>query len=227
MELNIVEETRKFLMSYISDKSCEYETIHTWRKDSTFIILHSLRVYSYAMKIMENEKSKLTSSDILLIQVSAILHDIGKCNGKEDHAIKSAEIVDNWLNENPQIADGIQDKEKLLAIISSHSDKDKPDNDLCSAIIKDADILDEIGVLSIFMTSNQIDRYSPYFFNKLLDRIQMFELKYCNNQMEKLNTFYAKQILQDKITFIRNFALQLKSELNGTEDLYSFFTEEQ
>ena len=105
MELNIVEEARKFLISYISDKSCSYETIHTWRKDSTFIILHSLRVYSYAMKIIETEKSKLTSSDILLIQVSAILHDIGKCNGKEDHAIKSAEIVDNWLNENPQIVE--------------------------------------------------------------------------------------------------------------------------
>lgn len=113
--------------------------------------------------------------------------------------------------------------ERLLNIIKNHSNKCTLEDDLCSSIIKDADILDETGILSIFMASNHIDRHSPYFFNELKQRVQIFELDYCDMLMSKLNTVCGKKILQDKINFIKKFIQQLGSELNGTEELYNEF----
>lgn len=225
MSLDIIEASKQFLSSYLQGKSCEYEINHPWRKDSTSVILHSLRVLSYVTDILQDEKVNLSTTDILIIQVSAILHDIGKCDVIENHANQSVKIIDKWLKENPNISSRIHDTEKLLRIIGIHSDKDKPENDLCSAILKDADILDEIGVLSIFMASNRIYRYSPFFFNELCDRLQVYEINYCDNQMSKLHTLRAKKILQDKIEFIKSFIKQLNSELEGTEELYRILSE--
>jgi uncharacterized protein len=221
MTKDILEESKEFLKTYTDGKVNEYETVHPWRKDSEHVLMHSLRVHSLALKILENERSRLSEDDAVLIQVAAILHDIGKYERKENHAEKSAEIVSEWLSKNPHLTEQIHSVDKLIAIIEDHSNKKVPEEDLSYAILKDADILDEIGVLSIFMASNWIDRSNPFFFNELHGRLKTFELSYCDKQMKRLNTDSAKGILQEKIDFINAFIQQLGSELNGTEELYS------
>lgn len=220
MEFDIVEEAKKFLKFYLAGMDCEYEQRHSWRKSSEYIILHSYRVYSIAMKLVEDEKLKLSEDDILLIKVSAILHDIGKRKSRENHAESSAKVAQEWINKNSCIKFQIKDVERLLYIIRNHSNKDEVEKDLCAAIVKDADILDEIGVLSIFMSSNVVDRNSPYFFNDLKTRLEEFELNYCDEVLKKLNTEMAKRILEHKKNFIKAFIENLEMELEGTEDLY-------
>ena len=220
MELDILEQSKNFLRAYSNGKECRNETLHSWRRNWEYTVLHSLRVYSLAVQILETEKYRLSDDDILLIKVSAILHDIGKCETEQNHAEKSAEIVSKWLIQNPSITFKIHNTDRLLAIIRNHSDKDRHEEDLCSSILKDADILDEIGALSIFMASNHIDRNSPYFFNELLNRLQAYELNFCNVQMNRLNTQCGKAILHDKIKFIKQFVHELSLEINGTEELY-------
>lgn len=225
MNLNFIEEAKNFLISYLEEKTCEYETKHPWRKDSKFIILHSLRVHSYVLKIIDNEFKDISHSDKLIIELAAILHDIGKVEVCNEHAEASAKIVCNWLNSNSKIISGIDDWRKLIRIIETHSDKDCKENDICSAILKDADTLDEIGVLSIFMASNQVDRQSPFFFNELLERLDTFEIDFCKRKIEKLNTDYAKKILREKMEFIKNFNLQLAVEIKGTEEIWELYKE--
>lgn len=219
MSLDVIELAKKFLISYLDGKTCDYEVTHPWRKDSKFIILHSLRVHSYAMKIIENEFYDISNDDKLLIQTAAILHDIGKIHGNNEHAKYSAKIVKAWLDANKEAAFSINNIEKLIRIIETHSDKENNEDDLCSKILKDADILDEIGVLSIFMSSNRIDKNSPFFFNELLERLSTVEIKYCQEKMSLLNTGYAKTLLKNKMDFIEEFNQQLYFELEGTHDI--------
>ncbi len=220
MDLNMIEEAKKFLAAYLEGKICDYEITHPWRKDSKFIILHSLRVHSYATKIIENEFCSISDDDRSIIEIAAILHDIGKIQSGEKHAKYSAEIVRRWLDSNTNIAGRIKDTNKLIRVIETHSDKEEKEKDLCSKIIKDADILDEIGALSIFMASNRVNKHSPFFFNDLLERLSTFELEFCERKMHQLNTSYGKKLLKEKMDFIEKFNEQLSSELDGTHDIY-------
>lgn len=220
MENNLLEQARAFLKECLIDKGLDYETIHSWRKDLKHVILHSYRVYSIAMKIIEIERERLSKEEILIIQLSAILHDIGKGEVMEEHAAKGAEIVEAWLCENPDINLTFEDRKRIVNIIRDHSNKENIEDDLCSAILKDADVLDEIGALSIFMASNRIDKHDPYFFNYLKERLETFELVYCDEKMKNLKTEAAKKILREKVEFIKGFIAQLEFEIEGTEELY-------
>lgn len=220
MRLNIIDEAKKFLYSYLEGKECNYEILHPWRKDAKFIALHSLRVQAYANKIINNQSVPLKEEEKLIIQLAAVLHDIGKIKAKKGHAKISAEIVQLWIEENPRIASAITDKERLIRIIENHSDKETKDEDICSGILKDADLLDEIGVLSIYMSSNRLDNRSPFFFNSLLERVGQQEIEYCNQEFLRLNTVFGKKLMEDKIEFIKTFIDQLSLEIEGTEELY-------
>lgn len=220
MENNLVEQAKKFLYQTLMDNELNYETSYPWRKDSKHVIFHCYRVYSIAMKIVGVEKENLSKEEILIIQISAILHDIGKVDVMEGHAAKGAKIVEAWLCENPDIDLTSETKKRIVSSIRNHSNKEEETGDLCSAILKDADILDEIGALSIFMTSNKIDKHDPYFFNELKEKLVIFELPYCDEKMKTLKTEAAKKILIEKIEFIKGFIAQLEIEIDGTDELY-------
>lgn len=222
MDLNIVKVAKGFLKDYLRDKTVDYETVHPWRKDAKFIIMHSLRVHNIAVKILKEEKTKLSQEDILLVEVAAVLHDIGKTTSREGHAYQSGKIVRQWLLNNKEIAGKIGNTERLIKIIEGHSNKEEKDTDICLSILKDADILDEIGALSIFMATNRLNRHSPFFFHEMLDRLDHYELDYCHRHMELLQREYSKELLSQKIYFIEGFIKQLKLELEGTEELITY-----
>ena len=154
------------------------------------------------------------------------MHDIGRIVQRENHSKFSAEIVEKWLENNLNIKSQIYDVEKLLNMIKNHSCKDQKEEDFGFAVFKDADELDEIGILSIFMASNRLDKKSPYFFNFLLDRVNNFEIKFCNETMKKLNTESAIKILSEKKKFIESFINQLDNEIDGTHSLLVVYFKE-
>lgn len=224
---NLVDEARRFLLSYLENKSIDYEVFHPWRRDSKFVILHSFRVEAYALNIMDNEKGKLSEDEKTIVQVAAILHDIGRIDQRENHAEIGKNIVEEWLRENPLILPQEEYRQSLLKLIQLHSDKEKKDTDFACWVLQDADILDEIGVLSIFMASNWVDENSSLFFNELLDRIETYEVSFCEKQMLKLKTDSAKKILEEKAEFIKLFNKQLDKELEGTHEYYNLMKNQE
>jgi HD superfamily phosphodiesterase len=156
---------------------------------------------------------------MLITRLAAILHDIGRIHRKEEHALLGRNIIYNWLKENQIIFNSIEEPDRLLRLIERHSNKEDKDSDYCLQVLKDADILDEIGVMSVFMASNWIDRSSPYFFQLLSNRVGDFEVSFCDNGFRLLNTETAKAILAEKRKFIELLNKQLKDELYGTEML--------
>jgi HD superfamily phosphodiesterase len=217
MDESILEEGKKLLVSYVKGKNINYETLHPWRNSWEFIVLHSLRVEGYVKKIFNGESKDISQDDMLLTRLAAILHDIGRIHRKEGHALLGRDIVRDWLAANQTVANAVKDLDKLLYLIENHSDKKSDESDYCAKVLKDADLLDEIGVMSIFMTSNWFDRNNPYFFNLIHERVGGFEMEFCHKTFKLLKTETAKSVLEEKRKFIELFNNQLKDELYGTE----------
>jgi HD superfamily phosphodiesterase len=217
MNENTLEEGKRFLISYLKDKNINYENIHPWRSSWEFIVLHSLRVEGYVKKILAGEGQVLSQEEVLTTRLAAILHDIGRIHRREDHALAGKNIIQYWLKENQEILNNIEDPDRLLFLIEKHSDKEDDESDYSLKVLRDADILDEIGVMSVFMASNWIDRSNPYFFQLLSGRVENFEIGFCDNGFRLLNTETAKSILFEKRKFIELLENQLKDELYGTE----------
>ena len=216
----ILELARQFLTDAVRGREHAHETLHPWRRGWQFVILHSGRVENYALKILEKAPHPLNADEILTLRLAAILHDVARLEGGADHARIGAGIVSEWLSSHPEIARQIPDAGHLLELIANHSQKSVNDGDFASSVLKDADILDEIGAMSIFMTANHLDRTSPFFFEDLSQRLKDFELAYCDKQMQKLQTAAAKEILAEKKKFIEDFIMQLDDELfSGVQNL--------
>lgn len=215
MSNNILEDARLFLFNSLKGAGNDFETRHPWRKGWEFAVLHSQRVESYAAEILERESHTLSGHEVVLLRLAAILHDIGSLEQRENHAELGAEIVKAWFQDHPNASLTGGDTEKVLEMIADHSKKDVLEQDYCKAVLKDADTLDEIGVMSIFMAGNWVERQSPFFFHDLRRRLIEVEIPFCDQKLAILNTDGAKQILREKKAFVEVFIAQLSNELQG------------
>lgn len=206
------------MIARLDGKSKSHETIHPWRKDGRFIVLHTLRVEATALRLLADERPYASDNEILTLRLAARLHDIARLEAGKDHAELGAQLVSCWLEEEPQRRLALAEPERLLRMIAVHSQKDGADEDILSAILKDADLLDEIGALSIFLAGNHVARSSPDFYRLLLERLEQSELPYCDQQLERMHTLSGKRELRVRREFISGFIAQLKLEQEGALD---------
>ena len=214
MAIDVLDEARNYLAVFVEDKTREVATKHPWRNGAEFAVLHSLRVESYVSKILARWPHNLSEDELLVLRLAAILHDIGRMGNREHHAAAGRTIVQAWLQARPEIRQEIPDVERLLAVMADHSNKGQTEPDFMKAVLKDADTLDEIGVMSVFMTANWLDRQSPFFFYQLHQRLVEFEMPFCEKKFAILNTPGARDILLEKKKFIEAFIVQLADELD-------------
>lgn len=217
MSTNYLESARNFLIYFLQEKQNRIETIHPWRKDWQFAVLHSLRVESYTLKILARENHPISDHEILLLRLAAVLHDIARVENREDHASLGAEIARQWLQSSAGDELAAIDINFVVEMIAEHSNKAAPEQNYCSAVLKDADTLDEIGAMSIFMAGNWLDNESPFYFHELRQRLVEHEIPYCEQKRAILNTAGAKTILDEKKAFIENFIAQISEEINIDE----------
>jgi HD superfamily phosphodiesterase len=212
--MHILEEARVFMLRSFEGKQRETETKHPWRKDWRFAVLHSLRVESYVAKILARERHSLSEHEVALIRLAAILHDLARMGEDvEHHAKLGADMAEPWLRNQPSLNGS--DIERVLEMIAGHSNKKVRELDYSKAVLKDADVLDEIGVMSIFMAGNWLDRGSALFFYELRQRLVEHEIPFCDKELAVLNTDGARQILLERKAFIEDFTAQLTDELQA------------
>ena len=213
MPTNILDDARTYMLHSFNGRQSNFETKHPWRKDWQFAVLHSLRIESYVLKILAREQHHLSEHDVTLLRLAAILHDLARMEDVENHAKLGAEMAEPWLQEQSSLTN--TDIERVLEMIADHSNKKVKEQDFCRAVLKDADTLDEIGAMSIFMAGNWLDRRSPFFFYELRQRLIEFEIPFCDKQLSILNTDGAREILNEKKAFIENFISQLTDEVHA------------
>lgn len=213
MTTKILEEARLFLVNSLRDRRNENESRHPWRKGWEFAVLHSLRVETYVTRILTQDQHSLSEREVILLRLAAILHDINRLGKREEHAKLGAATTKTWLMQTSSTLLSADDLERVVEMIADHSDKTCSEPDYSKAVLKDADTLDEIGMMSVFMAANWVDMQSPFFFHNLRQRLAEVEIPYCEKKLTILNTRGARDILQERKAFLENFIAQINDEL--------------
>lgn len=215
MDNKLYDGAVKILIDYFKNNISTSQNQYCNSENWMFCIKHSLRVEKITAEIREHYDS-FSRSDIYTLQAAAIFHDIGNVVQRENHGQIGAEIVRNIFCDTKLLSDYDIKRERLIHIIANHSDKENEnDRDLLSVILKDADVLDQIGTMSILMHGSKHNYNSYDYYNEVLEDLRNRELPYCEKQYLLLKTNPAKEMMAEKMKLIKNFIKQLAGEISG------------
>ncbi len=175
---------------------------------------HCLRCSVWARRL-----ALVESADVELVEISALFHDIGKAvsRSEESHGEIGAKICDDYL-----ASIGYDDtrRVKIVGIVRNHSQHAQgSDASLEEKIVSDADILDEVGAITILWdTMACAVKDDDPSYDKVHDRIhQALTNMKANLPRELLHTHAARRILKGRLSFVENFLKNLAYELGRSE----------
>lgn len=171
---------------------------------------HTLRVLKWAERIWEFE-----GGDLEVIKIASIFHDAG-WDDEIHHAIVSRNIASDYLN-NIDIDE--RKKEKILEAIKNHSfrDGEKPLN-LESYIVMDADILDEVGALSILWDAMAEGYEKKSSYRSAYERISRYTKELIERKIE-LKTNAGRRFYEERLEVLENYLNELAFELEEFQTL--------
>ncbi len=194
-EVEIIKCIRNFVVNHSED-----DDIHGFS--------HIQRVYDLCEKIGIELKANM-----LILRISALLHDIGRnfatsTSANKNHAILSAEISKDYLSS--QIS-GLSEDEinQIVHCILAHSFSNniKPLT-LEAKILSDVDKLDALGAIGLYRTigftiknRGEIKQVISHLENKILKLINYFHLEITRDiakeRIQIIQDFYKKIINLD------------------------------
>ncbi len=102
----LLEKTDRFISELFDNelpKTCIY---HNY--------VHTKRVLKSTQEIIDNSEESLKDEEKLILQLSALLHDIGYVDGTENHEARSAEMAETFLKEQGVEASIIEEVKKVI-----------------------------------------------------------------------------------------------------------------
>ena len=201
MNNNVIDNAINYIKTFFANESTGHDYYHT------------MRVFNNATHIANKE-----GADLEIVQLAALLHDV------DDHKIspKTSQNLDNaraFMKENGIAQEQIEQICEIIGEISFSKNGDKSPKTLEGKCVQDADRLDAIGAIGIarafaFGGSRGRYLYNPddkdgnnstvdHFYDKL------FKLK------ELMNTETAKEMAENRDSFMREYINQFYSEWNG------------
>jgi len=165
---------------------------------------HVLRVRDLALAIAEKVREPV---DREVLELAALLHDIGRLSVATNHAERSAEIARILL----ELAGYPHDKiDMVVKAILAHSYTSHVEAlSIEAKILSDADKLDALGAIGIA----RVFAYSGEMGRSIEDSVQHFYSKILN----LINTMYiseAKRIAHERHRFVMEFLSRLFRELS-------------
>jgi uncharacterized protein len=165
---------------------------------------HIMRVYRWAIKLQARE-----GGDLEIISLAALFHDIG-WDPERPHWEVSAEMAVEYLAE--------QDLEeakigRIGDIILRHNDKDTTEDlSLECRIVMDADLLDEVGAMSVLWDSMATACEEEASYKKAYTRIKNY---YRINQpkISRCKTATGRLEYTKRMKCIEDFLNELEREL--------------
>jgi len=160
------------------------ESGHDW--------FHIERVWKLSLKIQEKE-----GGDKLIIELSALLHDIADPKFHNGDETLASKIVNDFLTEQNVDSETIQ---KVIFIIDNMSFKnrnDAPENlPLELKIVQDADRLDAIGAIGIARTFNFGGYKNNLMYHPdIKPKLNQTKEEYKKSDGTTINHFYEKLLL--------------------------------
>lgn len=169
----------------------------------TRIIQHTLRTMKIAEKILKKE-----FADRQIVMIALLLHDIGKTLTDSRHDLVSYDIAQIYLKET-NLNDDTQ--KRILDCILYHSAKSIKTIKLTpeQQVVMDADIMDEIGILSVVKCCLKSQR------NKDIDEIiNQMDVVYnkIERESEYVQTKYGRELYSQKKNKLKELLNLLRSE---------------
>jgi len=176
-------------------------------KDDIHGFIHVERVYDLCLKI-----GKEVNANLLVLQVAALLHDIGRFHEKNEidktnHAELSAEMTLKFL-QSKQFIITDRDIENIVHSIKAHSFSNIviPES-LEAKVLSDSDKLDVLGAIGLcrtigFTVKNQgeIDQVIEHLENKILKLMDLLFLE------------ISRQMAEERQQIIIDFYNKIKKE---------------
>ncbi|MBP3506665.1 MAG: HD domain-containing protein [Lachnospiraceae bacterium] len=165
---------------------------------------HIMRVYRWAIKLQAQE-----GGDLEIIALSALLHDVG-WDEERPHEEVSAEVAVEYLVEQGYDEAMIG---RIGDIILRHPDKDTEEElSLECRVVMDADLLDEVGAMSVLWDSmataceDESSYKKAYYRIKNYYKINLPKIRRCKTTAGRVE--YAK-----RMKCIEEFLNELEREL--------------
>jgi uncharacterized protein len=160
---------------------------------------HILRVYTNAMDIAKTE-----DVDILIVQLSALLHDIADAkfyNGDETVGPRMATKFLISIEVDQHIIDHVVQIIENISFKSSLENNRKRFNSIELQVVQDADRLDAIGAIGIARAFNYGGFKNRELYNPdILPNLKMTKEEYKKSTAPTINHFYEKLLLlKDKM----------------------------
>lgn len=188
---------------------------------------HTLRVYNNALLISKNEPV-----DVLVVSLSALLHDIADSKFHNGDETIGPRIAGNFLEDNSVDHEVIEHVVKIIENMSFKNSLalEKPFSSKEMEVVQDADRLDAIGAIGIARAFN----YGGFKNRKLYDpniepNLNLNKEEYKKSTAPTINHFYekllllkdsmhtetGKQLAQKRHAFMLDYLDQFYNEWNG------------
>lgn len=169
---------------------------------------HCYRTYRWAQRINEIEKG-----DKEMVEISSLFHDIGACidNSIEGHAIESARVCEEYLK-----AIGYDSKKRdiIVGIVRNHVHIKRPQNmSLEAKIERDADILDEVGAITVLWDAMDAGTQKEQSYEIVYERIKKAYDGMRQKPLTIFETETAKTFYRDRLSFLSFYLQNLAYEL--------------
>lgn len=215
MSSSLVETT----IEYVKKKLYSESTGHDWR--------HVERVWKMAKRLQKEE-----GGDLELIQLAALLHDLGDYKQYEFNEAKGS-LVLHGMMDIVGIEDEVQ--EKILDIVAEsqyNGDDTKPPSTLEAKIVRDADFLEALGAIGVartFATGGRIKRILHDPDRKPRKKLSKIDYQHKKQEGTSFNYFYekalklpllmstatGKQLAERRAKYIKDFIEEFLGEWRG------------
>lgn len=165
---------------------------------------HTMRVYRWAIKLQAK-----VGGDLDVIALAALLHDVGWDEDK-DHGEIGAQIAVDYLDGIGVDPDVIS---RVGEIIRIHEDKDTTEElSLECQVVMDADLLDEVGAVSVVWDSMATACEDEASYKKAYYRIKNY-YKGNRPKIRRCKTEAARLEYSRRMKLLEEFIFQLEKEL--------------
>ena len=166
---------------------------------------HTLRVLNWAERLVAAE-----GGDLEVVQYAALLHDIG-WDELIEHALVGRQMAEVFLTSH-----GYPEAKKAMVLeaIENHNKRlgDSSQLNLESRIIMDADILDEVGAMSITWDAIAAAAEPDVTYKSILDRIETYYAQLAS-RVPWLQTGTGRKLYEERLTVYSNFIVAYRYEL--------------
>ncbi len=212
----IIKQTEDFIKKEFSGDRSGHDWWHIWR------------VWQLAKRI-----GKAEHADMFVVEMAALLHDLGDYKLEPDRVDRLEEKAGAWLNRM-RVAPG--DRERILHIVARMSFSKNVIQaqkiSLEGKVVQDADRLDAIGAMGVvrcftYAGAHGIPPYIPGAKPRKISSVEQFRqheaaaIHHFHEKLllikDRLNTKTAKQLARNRHAYMEKFLEEFFSEWEGVK----------